>query len=55
MWDADVLLNSCGYFGCILSVVFVVAAGFSFVGLLVDACAFFQCVLWVIVVSFGIV
>ena len=42
MWDADVLLNSCGYSGCILSVVFVVTNSFSFVGLLADACALLQ-------------
>ena len=41
VWDADVLLNSCGFFGCLLFVVFVVIDGFSFVGLLVDACALF--------------
>ena len=36
-----VLISSCDYFSCLLSVVFVVIDGFSFVGLLVDACALF--------------
>ena len=53
MWDANAFLNYCGYFVCLLCVIFVVTDGFSFVGLLVDACALFQCVLGLIVAFCG--
>ena len=57
MWDADVLLNSCGCFGCMLSVVLFswLRVVFHSLGYWLMLVHFSNVLYGLIVVSFGVV